>query len=508
MTERDPDPLFDALRERLGAHERPPTTDSWAALAAQLATHRQRQLRRRAGWALGGLLVLALIGWLSAVWSPHPVADGVTRSVEETHRSTRPALHGTEMAPRSIGKHRQSAGEEPRSALAGEPLQSIGEVSQSISPAPQSNGVIAHSIGKEHLSSGETPAMTPAPLPTAPDSAAEILTTAPTRRVRQATARLATIPATPSRATIAERAPNEPALLAVPVNSSLPRSALPTGAAPELFAFAELRPVGLQLDSFQRTWLVPTLVADSAYPVPPPIAPRWSFGLALGFDLTHRRLTRSEAGPLAQIERAGGAGQAAISIGYSITPRLRVRAGVGYAAYRQSIRASLVRQGTTLAYVEQIIPGPDGQLIRTLSWQWVPTDSVLGRQTTRAQPTARYLTVPLLAEWQLRSPAPRWRPVLAAGLTPHVLLRARTATLTRDCNCEAAPAELRRFALGLSAEAGIDYALQPDLWLTLRPAATYLLTNTAAPDQPTRYPWRVGLSVGLRWNRPPRADAR
>ena len=266
------------------------------------------------------------------------------------------------------------------------------------------------------------------------------------------------------------------------------------------------RRVAIRLDSAASGRQVPALVADSAHPVPPMVAPRWSIGFGLGFDLTHRRLLGEGTNPLERVERVAGAGQAAVSGGYALTPRLHVRAGVGYAAYRQAIRANINRQSTTLAYVAQTILGPDGQPIRTLSWQWVPTDSVLGRQAVRVAPTARYLTVPLLAEWHPRAPAPRWRPVLAAGLVPHVLLSARTATLTPACACETAPATLRRLALGVSAAAGFDYALRPDLWLTVRPGATYLLTNAAGAGQPARHPWRVGLSVGLLWNPPRRTS--
>jgi hypothetical protein len=248
----------------------------------------------------------------------------------------------------------------------------------------------------------------------------------------------------------------------------------------------------------------PTFVADTVHPLPLPVASRWSVALGLGVDLTHRRLTGARAAPLQRIERATGAGQAAVSVGFNLEPQWRLSAGIGYAAYRQKVRAQLSRTSQTLAYVENQLIGPDGQPIRTLSWQWVSTDSLLGRKMARATPVAHYLTVPLLVEWLPSLGAPRWRPVVAAGLTPHLLLNARQATLTGQCDCETAAADLQRFALGLSASAGIEYALRPDWWLSVRPSGTYLLTNTAAPGQPARYPWRLGLSVGLRWNPSPR----
>lgn len=254
-------------------------------------------------------------------------------------------------------------------------------------------------------------------------------------------------------------------------------------------------------------------VADTTHPLPPVLMSRWSLGLTVGLDLTHRRLTGAGAAPLQRIERPNGAGQAAVSVGYaSAGGRWRWSAGVGYAAYRQAIRARLTRSGTTLAYVEQTVMGADGQPIRTLSWQWVPTDSVMGRQRVRATPVAHYLTVPLLTEWLPRrataaGAGARWQPVLMAGLTPHILLNARQATLTQACDCETAPADLQRFALGVSAGAGVEYALRPDWWLSIRPAATYVLTNAAAEGQPARHPWRIGVTVGLRRNQAPKRAA-
>ncbi len=214
---------------------------------------------------------------------------------------------------------------------------------------------------------------------------------------------------------------------------------------------------------------------------------------------------------MSQIERWSVAGEGAISGRYALTPHLHLTAGVGYAAYRQRIDAVVVRQGTELAYVEQTITGPDGLPIRTLSWQWVPTAEVRSRRAVRAAPTARYLTLPVGAEWHPRGVATsaRWQPVLAGALVPHVLLGARAATLPTETDEPALPTtrattNLRPIALGLSAAVGVDYALRPDVWLTLRPAATLLLTNTAAPDAPRRHPWRVGLTVGLRWQSAPR----
>jgi Outer membrane protein beta-barrel domain len=270
-------------------------------------------------------------------------------------------------------------------------------------------------------------------------------------------------------------------------------------------AFLNPRFVAVQLDTLRRQDVsTPSLVADTVHPLPLPVTSRWSVALGLGLDLTHRHLAGAGAAPLQRIERATGAGQAAVSVGFLLKPQWRLSAGIGYTAYREALRARLSRTGTTLAYVENQIVGPDGQPIRTLSWQWVPTDSLLGRRTVRATPAAHYLTLPLFVEWLPKLTAPRWRPVVAGGVTPHVLLNARQATLTGQCDCETTPAALQRFALGLAASVGIEYALRPDWWLTVRPSGTYLLTNTAAPGQPARHPWRLGLSVGLRWNPAPR----
>lgn len=250
------------------------------------------------------------------------------------------------------------------------------------------------------------------------------------------------------------------------------------------------------------------LRADTTRPEPAPPG-RWRFGVVAGLAFTSRTLATPGAGPLARAERAGLAGAGALRVAYALGPRWHLRTGLGYAAYRTTVRAQLVHTGGQLAYVRQTIIGPGGAPIQVLSWQWVANDSVrLGQSAVRAVVAARYLTVPLLAEWHPRAPAPRWRPVLAGGLVPHLLLSARAPRLNAACNCEPDPAPMRRFALGISAEAGFDYALTPDLWLTLRPAASYLLTDAAAPARATRHPWRAGLTVGLEWAPPPRAARR
>ncbi len=540
MSEREPDPLFDALRDRLGGHERPPAPATWAALAGQLAAARRR--RRRRWWLAGGtaallglLVVLLGRGPRPVEWfltggrgtqslvagatssTGHILVENTDATVKNTKRSLRKAEASVEDKVKSVTD--TDASVKNIGTLMNNTDASVNNTEASVKTA-EALAIATDSSTKTTKSlatSGHQPLAVRGEVPVgngsrALDTIRRAVAVAVTGRPRNRRQRK--MVEKEMRAVVRELpvAPAHP-LLRKHVAGAQPLVVpLAAGSAiqPKAAGWALLTPrdIAVQLDSATPARPVPAVVADSAHPVPPTVGPRWSIGLGLGFDLTHRQLTGADVGPLERIERAAGAGQAAISAGYALTPRLHVRAGVGYAVYRQAIRANIIRAGTTLAYVEQTITGPDGHPIRTLSWQWVPTDSVLGRQTARAQPTARYLTVPLLAEWHPRAPAPRWRPVLAAGLVPHVLLSARTATLTSGCDCETAPADQRRFALGLTAAAGFDYALRSDLWLTLRPAATYLLTNTASPGQPTRHPWRVGLTVGLSWNPAPRAAPR
>ncbi|MBC7449128.1 MAG: hypothetical protein H7330_13835 [Hymenobacteraceae bacterium] len=513
MSEREPDPLFDVLRDRLGAHERAPASGTWAALAGQLAAAARRRRRRRGGWVAGGLLLMLVLNW--SMWHgraplpdhvPQPVIGNASRSGKKDSRSSK-AL------PRAGGDS---------SRVGGDLSLASGDLSLASGDLSLASGDLSLASGDSSLASSDL-SLASSDLFLANGDLS--LADGDSSRASSDLSRAAFAPDNAAGAGVAalvRRRPGGGSSQPVGVDTATVRLPQPAAASVRFahrvaaagWALLTPREVAIRLDTIGTFRQVSALVADSAHPVPPTVGPRWSIGLGLGFDLTHRRLTGAAAGPLERIERAAGAGQTAVSLGYALTPRLHVRAGVGYAAYRQAIRANLVRAGNTLVYVEQTVTGPDGQPIRTLSWQWVPTGSDqakqpgLGPQTIRAQPTARYLTVPLLAEWHPRASVPRWRPVLAAGLVPHVLLSARAATLTRSCSCEPVPAALRSFALGLTAEAGVDYAFRPDLWLTLRPAATYLLANTAGPGQPTRHPWRVGLMVGLSWNPAPRPTLR
>ena len=265
------------------------------------------------------------------------------------------------------------------------------------------------------------------------------------------------------------------------------------------------RPIRLKRDSLPpNPYPELALRADTTRLEPAP-AGRWRFGVAAGLALTSRTLATSGAGPLERAEHAGLAGDGALRVAYALGPRWHLRTGLGYAAYRTTVRAQLVHTTGQLAYIRQTIIGASGAPIQVLSWQWVANDSaVLGQSAVRTAVSARYLTVPLLAEWHPRTPAPRWRPVLAGGLVPHLLLSGRAPLLSATCTCATDSVRVRRFALGISAEAGLDYALTPDLWLTLRPAVSYLLTDAAAPGRAARHPWRAGLSVGLEWAPPPR----
>lgn len=232
---------------------------------------------------------------------------------------------------------------------------------------------------------------------------------------------------------------------------------------------------------------------------------RWAFGIGVGAGLAHRHLGAG-ASPLAQAERPGFAGQAQLTVRYTLTPRLALSGGLAYATYQQRLRATIVRWEQEMRYVFH--PATDSLGGGSYAWEYVPLDSTASRANARRTTALRYLTLPLAVEWNPRVAAVRWRPVLLAGATVQRLLNGRTARLNPQCDCEAAAENLRPWALGLTAAVGVDYALLPDFWLQVRPTATYLLTSATRGAAPARHPFSATVQVGLLWTPPRRPMAR
>jgi len=130
----------------------------------------------------------------------------------------------------------------------------------------------------------------------------------------------------------------------------------------------------------------------------------------------------------------------------------------------------------------------------------VPVDSVDGIRNVRERPTLRYVTFPLLAELRLAGWSPRWQVALTGGPVLHLLVSGRTASLTSDCECETKTGGYRRAGVGLSMGFGLNYALRPDVWLALRPTATYLVSSAGGAGSADRHPFSAGMQVGLAWS--------
>lgn len=563
MTEREPDPLFDALRGRLHNHTRQPPPAVWAALETQLRARRQRR-RRTAGWAAGALLLLGGAFGGRVWWSGHeakPAAQATVAPVPARQRQAAPGVEAPDVAataPVQAAREAEAAAVPAVTAVVSDatsPPQAGREAAatQTLPPPPghghsshptrQAAGLTfglaadsARPATSADAASGmaRTRAVGLAPLAAVRSSRTQRL---PTERTAESTPTPTTSATTPSPASPGPEAgfptagvsiaadeqtavrPKEAASegtvghaaeLGNPVKNPMRQSTAGASASAGVSASASVRG---SLDTLAR---VATTVEAPALPVQPPAEPayaaldstllggpvpsRVALGLWLAGGLTHRIL-EDRATPLARSEKAAPAGSALLSARLALRPNLYLNTGLGVTVYQERVRANVVRYVTRLQQVPDSVAGPDGSPIRTYTWQNVAVldDTV----QVRATAALRYFTLPMQFEWH---PAwalpPRWRLAVDLGPSLHVLWRGALPAFTGTCDCEAQEGGLRKISMSMSVGVGLDYALTPDLWLTMRPTATAQLTSVTLAEQAGRYPIGATLRAGLVYELP------
>ncbi|WBA42458.1 porin family protein [Hymenobacter canadensis] len=282
-----------------------------------------------------------------------------------------------------------------------------------------------------------------------------------------------TIPASQGSAGIRQPATDLHLALLFPVGNLLPRA-------------AQVLPFAAALPAVQ-----PVAVAPQ---VPRP-ASRWAVELLAGPAISYRRLEASDSASLSTLERPALTFAGQMQVRYTLTPRLSVSAGLGYATY-----------GTRLNLLLQ--PPRD-------------TSSALRpAQPLQQRDTYRYFTLPLQAQYRLGGQT-RLRYGLTAGAALEMYAGGRTSGSTA-CTCSqqqtwsATNSPYRRLGVSLTAGLDVRYALTPRLHLLLQPTGRYGLVSIVAPGTtapspipppggnplppttlPARHPFAAGLLTGF-----------
>lgn len=204
----------------------------------------------------------------------------------------------------------------------------------------------------------------------------------------------------------------------------------------------------------------------------------WSVQVAAGPSLTYRTLGRDSARQVEQLERPSYGFSGQLTAAYTLTEKLTVSTGLGYAEYANTLKFRVKKASEETAR------------------------QVLFRDVYR------FVSVPLLMRYSLGGNQ-RWRFGAVGGANLGLLKGTRT-TEGSACNCSqtTTPAEgtYRRTSLVLTAGGFVHYQFAPGKWLTLQPQGQYFLNSLTDPasGRAARHPWAVGVLGGISFDLEPK----
>ena len=521
MTDRKPDDLFDALRDRLGDYGQEPPAPLWASIRAQLPPPvAAPQLRRRRRWSpvllLGLLMTVVGAGWQwwhtrgASQRTSHPAIIGgaahtpIIANQTEKNRLT-PADHPTHL----------KAGRQPMANTSGAAQNSpdgtsptLGEneaaVASSVPALPEASHGKDHSgrVGLLGITAGAGISRVDYPHYAGHSNARAIAITSEAKAatkpisapsIRAADSRLAQSEISPAPTTTEGKAasvkasmaaaetciqtmPTPPALVANPDSDNL--------IAPRVVALALLAAAG-------------PVVRPTADTVPyssQPLVRRWAVLVLAGPALTHRQLGAAEM-PAALPLAPGSLSPAGMDLSRAdmLAQQERPSAGFGVQLLVRRALSGRWSLSTGLGYQEYA-----GQL------------TIAGSAATRFTPTPtpeythrdtyRFLTVPIRLGYALGSGESRLRFGLLAGAEAALYLGG--STLAPDgsvSNWGRSNNPYRALSVALSTGLEARYRLAPRLELVAQPTATYFLSSLtrSTTGQNARYLWGAGALFGV-----------
>ena len=533
MTDRNPDDLFDALRDRLADYGQEPPAPLWASIRAQLpppvATPRLRRRRWQWSWALLLLLLVAAVGvisWPTGHPQPTTTRKSGTKPAPSSNKSTYSGTDGTHNASTTNTNGALAAAAASRSANApGAPTTPAKLPASAMIAEPAHAATAAASRATKR-----------------PDHAAQWAVAGPARRTVFGKRDHRQKPGLP----ISAAATAEPAALTIrPTASSLGSGPAGTGAHSSARsrhgATAVVTPVAgraekpaaplariavgetssaagllqtniLTTTNPQKTagpdglaaravrlepvgWPAPAAPQPMAMvlsPLPVSVVARWAVLVLAGPALTHRQLgetanlalaspnnslpgpaTYSPPGELARQERPSAGFGAQILLRRALSGRWSLSTGLGYQEY-----ASQASTSTTNANL----------FLRTPAPEYVHRD------------TYRFLAMPVRLGYALWPAGGRLRYGLQAGADAALYLGGSTLAPNGSLTTwNRGNSPYRALSVALSAGLEVRYHLTTRLNLVAQPTATYFLTSLPEPTagQNSRYLWGVGSLLGI-----------
>ena len=530
MTDRHPDDLYDALRDRLADYGQEPPAPLWANIRAQLPPPVARpRLRRRRRWSPVLLLVLLVATTGSTYWFwRHAAATGPL-----AHRTPAPSVPGIE---HRLGKEEDGATTtiSPDAARTGGLQTSASSTSTRRTAAARAPGFGADRAGDEPGGSrGTRPVRN-----SAAENAAFVRQTSVERRVRHRIARStligsaastgapATRPAAPSLDVVAKNTlgtgttggivisneasettavqpPTRTAPTSLATNNPLPAATnFSVTAAAETATVATGRvaasPVALQL------WAVPgpfvRTQPDSFY-LPKRLARHWALLVLAGPARTHRRLGSSTPDEMLAPTSSAGVGLPTTRPDSSSTTRRLAQ------QERQSTGAGVQVQASRVLNGRWTISAGLGyqEYASTVATTETSADRfmVASTSTITHRDTYHFLTVPVQAHYALGQVGKRLRYGVVAGVEAAIYLFGSNLQLNgsvRDWNASTSPYRLLNLALSTGLD--VRYRLAPRLEVVAQPTATYFLNPLARPASglPPRYLWGGSALLGLSYH--------
>ena len=520
MTDREPDDLFDALRERLADYGQEPPAPLWAAIRAQLPPPvASPRLRPRRRWLPALLSLLVLVGTASALWwhAGRPAPSTVNTSVPMTHKSAQSHAAGLTGSQQAAGIANSSAPDEllrprhvPKDAAAPatrpEAMASGAGYGGSAIPRAAAGvpGASAAWTKRTTGRPGDVAAMARADTrhrrPAAAHEPEIVGSTASTRPRSNTSAVLSAMAATGQSGASAGKATPSKTELGLAGNNLMAKRVLGISARadnvsgkPLSGAAAAARDAG----TAPLDWRTVPL-STAAFEGPPAsmsgrdtvllasqfAVRRWTLEVAAGPALTYRHLgarpdsmdsnvaaTRylgldSHADQLARTERGSTGFAAQVLVRRTLNGRWSLGAGLGYQEY-----AMTVTQQLPVSIISQ--PGP----------ATTPGTVRSAPATETHRETYRFATLPVRVGYALGQPTQRFRYGLLLGLDAAVYLgRERPGADNLAYTAAQRPSPYRPLSLSLNAGLDLRYRVASRVELLTQPTATYFLTSLARPS--------------------------
>ena len=554
MTDREPDDLFDALRDRLADYGQEPPAPLWASIRAQLPPPvAAPRLRKRRGWAPVALLVLLFaamsgVGWrwwrTGGTEQPAPQYSAIASNTETSGSINAPALtnelatdaqetaglgKSTYLAsPRPTAVHPAPSADEAESALARPPVSAVARqrelpsrlagrsfsarhfsaTPQALNTAHELPSGTAHPGIREHntMAAGagiaqvtnSRPAASRLVKPYGPGAAARAAATpAPSEAAAIYAPDLGLTTDRPGIASVEKNA--RPAGLetgALPpatyATGATEPTQLPTPAYPAAgTSLVTARIVALQLLAAGAP--VAQTTADTERPRPRPAARRWAALVLAGPALTHRQLGAAGASGFPSPNPGSLAPTTSADIRTKEMAQQEHPSG-GFGVQAQVRRMLSGRWSLSAGLGYQEYASQTSNVGAAVGYMLAP----IVKNTHRD--TYRFLTVPVRLGYALGATERRLHLGLLAGADAAVYLGGSTLDANGSvANWSSSNSPYRTLSVVFSTGLDVRYRLTPRLELVGQPTATYFLTSLTKPVSGlgSRYPWAAGALFGV-----------